>query len=312
MIVCVVVGLVALVALAGDVRAAADHLAHYDVRYLVVGLTLTSANYVLRFVRWQRYLALIDVVVPTRDSARIFVAGFVMSISPGKLGEVLKSALLRDQHGIPVAHTAPIVLAERLTDLLALIVLVALAGSTEPDGLPIALAGAALVAMVLVPLVSPGIAESLLGLAERLPRVSAIAPKLRDAHASSRKLLAGRALVMGTLLAVCSWSLECTATYVIVRGFDGASLTPMAATFCYAAPTILGALSMLPGGLIATEASMASLFARLGTGISPAIASGTTLLVRLATLWWAVGLGWVALALHERVMAVTKRDEGAT
>ena len=311
MIACVVVGLVALVALAGDVRAAANHLADYDARYLFAGLALTTTNYLLRFVRWQRYLALIDVAVPVRDSARIFVAGFVMSISPGKLGEVLKSALLWEQHGIPVAHTAPIVLAERLTDLLALIVLVALAGSTEPDGLPIALAGATLVGMVLVPLVSASVAERLLGLAERLPRISAIVPKLRDAYASSKKLLSGRALLMGTSLAVVSWSLECLATYVIVRGFDGASLTPMAATFCYAAPTILGALSMLPGGLVATEASMASLFVRIGTNISPAIASGTTLLVRLATLWWAVALGWIGLALHERAVAVTKRDQGA-
>lgn len=311
MIACVVVGLAALVALAGDVRAVASHLASYDLRYLAVGLVLTSANYALRFVRWQRYLGVVGVTVPTRDSLRIFIAGFVMSISPAKVGEVLKSALLKEQHDIPVERTAPIVLAERLTDLLALIALVALASSTHPDGLPIALAGGALVTGVLVVLLSERIAGFLLALAERLPRAERLVPKLRDAYVATRLLLGGRALVMGTTFAIVGWSLECVTTFVIVRGFADASLSPMAAVFCYAAPTIVGALSMLPGGLVATEASMASLMTRLGTGVGPGVASGTTLLVRLATLWWAVGLGWVALVLHERALAVTKAREGA-
>lgn len=309
---CVVVGLIALVALAGDVRAVTTHLARYDGRYLLAGLALTTSNYALRFVRWQRYLDIVEVRVPTRDSARIFVAGFVMSISPGKMGEVLKSALLREHSDVPVERTAPIVLAERLTDLVALIVLVVLAGAAQPDALPIAAAGLVLVLMVLLPLLSRSIAERMLGLAARLPRIGAHAPKLRAAYESTRLVLSGRALAMGTTLALFGWSLECAATFVIVRGFPGASLSPSAAVFGYAAPTIVGALSFLPGGLVATEASMAGLFTRLGTKITPGVASGTTLLVRLATLWWGVGLGWIALALHERSVAFRKSAEGKT
>lgn len=309
---CVVVGLLALFALAGDVRESARHLAAYDLRYFVLGLALTSTNYVVRFARWQRYLALVSATVPWRESARIFVSGFVMSISPGKMGEVLKSALLKELHDIPAERTAPIVLAERLTDLLALVILVSLSGFAEPDALPIALAALLLVFCVLAPLLSPRVAEALLGILGRLPRLSRLAPKLLDAYASTRRLLSGRALLMGTAFAVVGWSLECVATFTIVRGFHGAGLSLIDATFGYAAPTILGALTFLPGGLVATEASMTSLFVRMGHGITPGIAAGTTLLVRLATLWWGVGLGWVALALHERAVAIRKRPEEGT
>jgi uncharacterized protein (TIRG00374 family) len=311
-IACVIVGLAALVALAGDVHAVAGHLARYDLRYLLAGVALTSLNYGVRFSRWQWYLRMLDVAVPTRDSARIFVAGFVMSISPGKMGEVLKSALLAEQHGISVPRTAPIVLAERLTDLLALILIVAIAGASQPDGLVIAALGSLLVAAVLLPLLSRTIASLLFDVCARIPRAARLVPKLRDAYESTRTLLGGRALLVGTGIALAGWSLECVATFVIVQGFDGASLTPMSAAFGYAAPTIVGALSMLPGGLVATEATMASLFTRLGTNITPGIASGTTLLVRLATLWWGVSLGWIALALHERAVAFSKGEAGTT
>ncbi len=39
-----------------------------------------------------------------------------MTISPGKLGEVLKSVFVRQVSGAPIARTAPAVVAERATD----------------------------------------------------------------------------------------------------------------------------------------------------------------------------------------------------
>jgi hypothetical protein len=39
-----------------------------------------------------------------------------MTISPGKLGEVLKSVFIRQVNGAPIARTAPAVVAERATD----------------------------------------------------------------------------------------------------------------------------------------------------------------------------------------------------
>ena len=59
------------------------------------------------------------------DSLLIFLTGFVLTITPGKVGEVFKSAVLARTHGVPVARTAPVVVAERLTDAIGVIVLIA-------------------------------------------------------------------------------------------------------------------------------------------------------------------------------------------
>ena len=64
--------------------------------------------------------------------------------------------------------------------------------------------------------------------------------------------------------------------------------------FVYGTATIAGAIAMLPGGLGGTELAMRTMLDRLG-GVPIAPAAAATLLVRLATLWFAVALGFVAL-----------------
>src|SRR5207249_4789587 len=82
-----------------------------------------AINYLLRFLKWELYLRRLGVRIPLSDSFLIFLSGFSLTVTPGKVGEVLKSYLLREAHGVPMARTAPIVVAERLTDLVALALL---------------------------------------------------------------------------------------------------------------------------------------------------------------------------------------------
>jgi glycosyltransferase 2 family protein len=66
----------------------------------------------------------------------------------------------------------------------------------------------------------------------------------------------------------------------------------------------VGALAMMPGGLGVTEAGMTGLLQSIGgPAMTPSIATGITMLVRIATLWWAVVLGILALGLHRRAEA---------
>src|SRR5215813_6406121 len=87
----------------------------------ILGLTLL--NYGLRFVKWDYYLHCLDLRVPRSMSVKIFVAGLSMAITPGKVGELLKSYLLKRYNGTPMSRTAPVIMAERLTDGLAMLFL---------------------------------------------------------------------------------------------------------------------------------------------------------------------------------------------
>jgi uncharacterized protein (TIRG00374 family) len=68
------------------------------------------------------------------------------------------------------------------------------------------------------------------------------------------------------------------------------------AVFVYAFGMLVGGLSFLPGGLGSSEAVMIGLLMMHGFPESAAVTA--TLICRLATLWFAVGLGAVCLARH--------------
>src|SRR5437764_5155298 len=89
-------------------------------------LLFTLFNYALRFYKWDVYLRLTGATgVSKKDSLLIFLSGMAMAMTPGKVGEVLKSYLLKQVRGTPIATSAPVVLAERLTDGVAMLILAA-------------------------------------------------------------------------------------------------------------------------------------------------------------------------------------------
>ncbi|MBX3276267.1 MAG: flippase-like domain-containing protein [Sandaracinaceae bacterium] len=288
----------------GDLAALRASFVALDGRMFLAALALATANYGLRFLRWQLYLRRLDAPVPWRESLLVFLAGFVMSVTPGKLGEVLKSLLLYESRGISIARTAPVVFAERLTDLVALVILTAIGSLSFPEGVPVAIGGAALASLFLLASAWRPLGERLLAIAERLPLVGRAAPRLREAYESLHALTRPRPLAAATALATVSWGLECVALWLLCAALPGSGLSWDAAVFAYSASTVVGALAMLPGGLGVTEASMTGLVEALsGGGIDAASASAATILTRLATLWWAVAVGAVALALSRRIEA---------
>jgi uncharacterized membrane protein YbhN (UPF0104 family) len=290
----------------GDVQRLRANLTAFRWSAFALGLGLATANYGLRFARWEYYLRRIGVVVPLVESARVFVAGFVMSISPGKVGEVLKSLLLHESRGVSIARTAPIVVAERLTDLLALVVLAAVGSLALDQGPTIAVAGGLAALGLWAVCAFRPVGELALRICERLPILGRLSPRLREAYESLHTLVGPGPLSAATALATVSWFLECVTLQVIAEGF-GVHLDFMQSAFAYSVPTIVGALAMMPGGLGVTEASMAGVLVGMGgAAMTTSVATATTMLVRIATLWWAVVLGFGALALHRRALAARR------
>ncbi len=287
-----------------DVSSLRANLRAFDYRVFALALALATGNYALRYLRWQLYLRRIGIEVPHGESALVFLSGFVMSVTPGKLGEVFKSLLLYETRGASIVRTAPVVFAERLTDLIALVILTALGSLSFEQGVPIAAAGGALGTLALLATAWRPMGELLLRIAARVPLVKRIVPRLREAYESLYTMTRPAPLLFATALATVSWGLECVALFVLLRAMPGGGLSWDASLFAYSASTIVGALAMMPGGLGVTEAGMTGLIQTLSGGaIDGAAATAATMLTRLATLWWAVVVGGVALAILRRRMA---------
>ncbi len=296
-----VVLLYGAIVLVGDVRELRSTLSTYAWWTFAGALALSLGNYGLRFFKWDFYLKLLGVRdVPLAESFCVYVAGFAMSVTPAKAGEVFKSALLASARGVPVARTAPIVIADRLTDLISLIAMVAAGGALFPGGWIVALLASALVVgLMLFVLVRP-LGDWAIAQTERVAIGRRFAPKVRVAYDALRILASPRALLWPTAISVVAWALEALGLWLILRGL-GAPVPLALASFVYATATLAGAVAMLPGGVGGAELTMMTLLVALSHGdvAAPAAKAGT-LLCRLATLWFAVVLGALALAWFRR------------
>lgn len=274
-----------------------ESLSHFTAWSFVAACALAFCNYCVRFLKWEFYLARLDIRgVPKLDSFLTFLSGFVLTVTPGKVGEVFKSLVLFETHGVAIPRTAPIVVAERVTDLIGIITLIVLGSLGFSGGLMWAGLGAALVGALLVVIASPRLSNGIMGMVERMPGpVGRVAPKLREAYASLATLLLVKNLVLPTALSIVAWSFECLSLWVILRGFGEVTSVSLAAFF-YATSTLAGALVPVPGGLGVTESALKEQLQALGH-VSASTSTAAMMLVRFATLWFAVLVGFIALGL---------------
>jgi uncharacterized protein (TIRG00374 family) len=295
-----------LLAVFSDLDRLGAALSNFDYALIPAILGLVSLSYVGRFFRWLYYLRVLKVSVPLGVNAAIFAAGLSMTISPGKLGEVLKSVFVRRVSGAPIARTAPAVVAERATDGTGMVAwgfLGAFALGLSPWTMLAFLAVAVFGIAVLR-------SKRLSLLAERvltpLPLVGRFAPQLRDFHGASNELLGTGPLVVGTAISFVSWGFECLGVYLCAVGL-GADLGFLTVVFVFAVSSLLGVLSMLPGGIGAVEAGLALQFVAVG-GLSSGLAGALTLVIRLATLWFATLIGIAGLLIVRRLLGDAPLD----
>jgi uncharacterized protein (TIRG00374 family) len=127
------------------------------------------------------------------------------------------------------------------------------------------------------------------------------AAPLRNAYQSSKALLGWRMLVTSTLLSIISWFFECIAFVYVLQGLGIAPtwLILQQSTFIFAASTLFGLVSLIPGGLGVSEASSTGLLVWM-IPMSQAAATAATLVIRFGTLWFGVALGMVTLGWFNR------------
>jgi uncharacterized protein (TIRG00374 family) len=262
-----------------------------DFAYWTLPLILALAfmNYLFRFGRWELYLKRAGIALPRKESFYVFMSGLMMTVTPGKMGELLKSYLLKEIRQVPMTRSGPIVLAERFTDLLAVYLLTLLGGISFAFGARLLWVGLLVLVLGLLPLVSPKIFNGLLGFLRRFSWGRRLEEPMTDAFHTLHDLMGFNLLCLATFLGMAAWFFECLAFQVVFAGL-GINVPLVKATFIYAFSTLAGALSMLPGGIGAAEGSMTSLL--LLIQVPKAMATTATIIIRICTVWFAVLLGY--------------------
>jgi len=299
-----------------DWRALKTALSDFPWLWLPVVIGLTLVNYVGRLLKWHWYLRLLNIPIDRAESARIFGVGMLMVMTPGKAGEFLKSYMVKNVTGTPIAVTAPVVVAERMTDGVAMLLLASVGLFAFPD--PKARWVAAIVfinfLITVIVIQNRPLSLRILGFGKHLPVVSRFADHLYSFYESSYLIFRPRNLLISLIIGVISWVAEGIAYFVVLVGF-GAELsarTLLIAIFIFCISTVIGAVFATPGGLGGVEGSLIALSSSLLVMATP-VAIASALLVRFCTLWLGVSIGVVSFALWPSLLAGSETVQpGAT
>ena len=317
------------VSLYGDLPKLVTTLGAFQWAYLPLVLVLTLWNYVVRFGKWHYYLGLIGAgPISYRDSFLVFFSGLSMTITPAKVGEWLKSFLLKEITGTPLSASAPIIVAERISDGIAMILLATFGIGAlvfQQEGLPnggrlppytqeALIAIFVITVAVIVVVQWRSLAVRILKLGERAPLMSRRIDVLERFYESSYRLLGGRSLLLAIGMGIISWFGECVALYFVLLGLGVEPSWPLLAqaTFVLAASSVIASLSGLPGGLGIAEGSIMAIVLALGVTNDQAVAAGATLLIRACTLWFGVLVGIAALFVFTREVKPLTLPEGSS
>lgn len=294
------------------------HLRTYPWVLLVPLIGLKLISWVFRFWEWHYYLGVIGAKdkISLFDSVIIYLAGFTMAVSPGKMAEILKAVVLKVKTGVPVAVSAPVIIAERVVDGIAVLILtfgaVLLAGDQIDIGpyrgllyLSVLLLAAGMVAVQIERL-----AYFALGIIRRLPLVNRFYQPLVDFYESSREIFKLKHVIPTTIMGVIAYLADAIGFTLILSGF-GLEITWLLflqATFIAGFAAALGALSGVPNGAGVTEVSQSAMLTAIVAPGNPAMTASAAMTAAVIEgffhKWFRVLVGMVvALIFRNRLFS---------
>jgi uncharacterized protein (TIRG00374 family) len=327
----ITVVLIAVVAVTGAGQLA-DRLGNFPLWMFVPVFLLKCLNWALRYAEWRYFLGVLGVrtvrglperplpapdqplTIRERDSAVLWLSGLALSISPGKLAEVLKALVLKHLTGLDFSRGAPVIFLERLVDGLAIIplttvMMLAVSGSLDTGDISLSYVRAVLVVVTIVLMIGmiliqiKPLAFWFLTLIRNWPGLRRIHGALHNLYASSYDLIKLRHLIPTTLLGLSAYTTDCIGFFLLLRGLgiDGGWTLFGEAAFILGFSVIVASISTLPGGAGGRELTIGPMLTGI-VGLSKGDAGTATFLIALFQLWVGVLLGLIMIAVFRNTL----------
>jgi len=294
----VIIGIIALYFIflvISDLGEVYHQLNEMDISYLPIILLLIPLSWLALFTRWNLLLKNSNIHVPIKDNFKIYLSGFALSIIPGKVGELIKSQLLKTKFGIPRERTAPIVLVEQLYNIIGIVGVSILGIWYFEFGVHIILLAALLLVIVLILISSKRFFDKFLTLLSRIKFLSQYTSILSNSYDVLRKSTRGWIVVYASAISITFWLIESVIAYFVLASFGINYIEFLSVIMIYTSSIILGVFSFLPLGIGVVEGSLAGFFTLQGVDIS--IALTLVIFIRIFTRWIGVSVGFVSLKL---------------
>lgn len=301
------VSIVAIVLLVGDIEEFQNSWNDIQWQYLIWLAPLAILNHAVRYWRWEILIKHASQITFKRSQALIlFSTGSLLIFTPGRIGEIAKSIYTRDFFGIPIAKSLPVLIAERLADMLVMALLASLGLlliGTMPDW---QIAGIVVLAILIIATLRTSVfTRAATWILPRFLENRGFGEFLKQAHNSMNSLLTHRMLFSNFAIGTGAWILEVFIFFLSLYavGIDTDSNLFVLALAVFPLASLAGSLSFLPGGIGATEGGLVAFGIILG-GVSEESVLLASLLARAAILGIVVLAGVISLLLFPRILGI--------
>jgi len=287
------IGIYAIFLFMSDYNIISEKISNFKIGYLPLILFLVTASWCPVFIKWHFLLKNCEIDISLTKNIAVFLSGLAFDITPGKLGALMKSQILKTSFDIPRTKTIPIVLVEKVYDLigaiLASIIGIIILGM---DTYLIIIAISVLIMIFFFMYYRPA-SELFFKRITKTKFFSKYVENISEFDKTVKKSTNVKVATICIILAITYWFLISVAVYYTLIAFDIDILDYFKVLSIYATSSLLGAISFIPGGIGITEGTLAGLLTLEGIGVSTALI--LSVMIRIVTLWYLICIGFIAL-----------------
>ena len=276
-----------------DINKISEKIINFKIEFMPIIITLVIISWIIVYIRWNILLKIIQVKIPHKVNFQIFLAGGALGITPGKIGELYKSQILKDKFDIPRSKTAPLFIVEKFFDVTGALVVTSLGIWFIPELGYLSIIGIISLFFVFRILISKKLFNKVLVFFSKIKYFEKFLEPLASSHEILIQIFKNKKMFFVFLLSIFYWLVIGAAAYFILQGFGITTIELINVISTYSSSLLIGAISFIPGGIVVAEGSLVGLFSIQGINLADSMV--IVVIIRLFTLWFSTIAGFIAL-----------------
>lgn len=278
-----------------DVQQIYEKIYSMNNMYYLPLFAIAPLSWFILFLRWHLLLKNLGINIPKKDSFKINLAGYALSITPGKVGELFKAHFIKTKFGIPQKNVMSIVIAEQFYTLLGLTIVGSVGIFYFKFAPYVMIITASILVFILIAFSSSLVFRKSSKLLSKIPIISKYTSQFLESQSVIKTCFKKKIFVCAAALSILFWVLEIMLVYFVILSFDLTSIGFFDLASMYATSIIFGVVSFLPLGIGVVEGSLAGFLTLQGVNVATSLI--VVIMIRIFTRWYGVSIGLIALKL---------------
>lgn len=275
-----------------DFSKFSSNIGQFKLEFIPIILSLSFASYFIMGIRQKILLKKLGIELEFKESVLLYFSGLSMIITPGGVGEAIKSFYLKKKHGHSASKTLPLVLVERFHDLIVVVSVIAFTliflQIIEVMILEIIVVSLIIISYVLLKIKK--LFFRIINFFKKIKKLEKVCDNITKSYDGTYEMLHPKTTIQAWSIGILAQIFFALSIYSVFLAFDQ-DLGFIFTTEIVYSSILFGAISFLPGGVGLTEISTVNFLK--DRGIEFSLATSIVIMSRLATIWFATIIGLI-------------------